>query len=133
MISSRRLGREAALQALYLADACQLTLENIPNAAWSDQTLAPATREFARHLADGVLSERSRIDALLSRYAENWELGRMAVIDRCILRISTFEFLRDLETPINVIINEAVDIAKKYSTAESGKFVNGILDKLKEE
>ena len=133
MISSRRQGREAALQLLYLADVCRLDVEQIPDAALSDEPLAERTRAFARHLASGVMAHHSRINGLVSHHAKNWEMKRMAAVDRCLLRLASFELLMETDTPVNVIINEAVEIAKKYSTAESGKFVNGILDKIKEE
>jgi N utilization substance protein B len=132
-VGARRRGREAALQALYLSDVCRQPLEDWPEKAWSEEPLTPKTRVFANHLAAGVLASIQEIDPLLQKYAENWELTRMAAIDRCILRLATFEILRDPLTPLNVIINEAVEIAKKYSTAESSKFVNGILDKIKKE
>ena len=132
-VGSRRQGREAALQALYLSDLCRQPLEDFPEKAWSEEPLTSKTRVFANHLASGVLSSLEEIDPLLKKYAENWELSRMAAIDRCILRLATFEILKDTDTPLNVIINEALEIAKKYSTAESSKFVNGILDKVKQE
>jgi N utilization substance protein B len=132
-ISSRRIGREAALQLLYLIDLCDLAIDKIPDAVLSDEPLAAKTREFAVHLASGVVEQWARIDKLVSHHAKNWELKRMAAVDRCILRLASYELLKDLETPVNVVINEAVEIAKKYSTAESSKFVNGILDKVKEE
>jgi N utilization substance protein B len=132
-VSSRRQGREAALQMVYLVDVCRLDVDKIPDAVLSDEPLAEKTREFAHHLASGTVSEWERIDGLLARHAKNWELHRMAAIDRCILRMASYELIADLDTPVNVIINEAVEIAKKYSTAESSKFVNGILDKVKEE
>ena len=127
---SRRQAREAALQILYLADLCRKGVDEIPEAAWSEEPMTPKARQFTLHLASGVASSLERIDPLLTRYAENWELGRMAAIDRCLLRLATFELLNDVDTPVNVIINEAVEIAKKFSTAESSKFVNGILDKI---
>lgn len=133
MLGTRRQGREAALQAIYLADVCRMKVLEIPEAVWSEESLTPKTRAFARHLAEGVETQGSRLDALVAKVAKNWELSRMASIDRCLLRLGTFELLNDLETPVNVIINEAVEIAKQYSTAESGKFVNGILDKVKGE
>ena len=138
MLSTRRQGREAALQVLYLKDvsrgapACrQAGLESVPDSVWSDEPLAGKTREFARRLADGVLAHQQDIDGLIRKYAENWEMSRMAAIDRGILRLAAYELLHELDTPINVIINEALEIAKKYSTSESSKFVNGILDKIK--
>ena len=128
---SRRQGREAALQILYLADLCRRPVSEVPEAAWSDEPLPDKIRQFSLHLAEGVAAQQIVIDPLLKKYTENWELSRMAAIDRSILRLAAFEILHDTETPINVIINEAVEIAKKYSTSESSRFVNGILDKIK--
>jgi N utilization substance protein B len=133
MQNSRRLGREAALQLIYLLDVCGLNPDQIPDAVMSEEPLAAKTRSFVKHLAEGAAKRRVEIDSLIVKYAENWELKRMAAIDRCILRIATFEILEDPETPLNVIINEAVEIAKKFSTAESSRFVNGMLDKMKKE
>ena len=131
MLGSRRQGREAALQVLYLKDVGREALETLPEAVWSDEPLAPQTRDFAQRLVDGVLAESAAIDALIKKYAENWDMHRMAAIDRSIMRLAAYELLHEKDTPINVIINEAVEIAKKFSTGESSKFVNGILDKIK--
>jgi transcription antitermination protein NusB len=128
---SRRQGREAALQALYLVDVCRRPAGDIPETAWAETPLPPKTRAFALSIIEGVAANHEAIDAIIRRYAENWEMGRMAAIDRSLLRLASFELLYDLETPVNVIINEALEIAKKYSTADSSKFVNGILDKVK--
>jgi len=133
MPGARRQGREAALQVLYLNDISRNTLREVPEPVWSAEPLTPTTREFAARLAEGVSAHQSVIDPLIKKYAENWEIGRMATIDRCILRLGAYELMHELDTPINVIINEAVEIAKKFSTGESGKFVNGILDKIKTE
>ena len=100
---------------------------------WSEEPLAPKIRAFAGSLIEGVSSHQADLDKLIIKYAENWDLNRMATVDRCLLRLAAYEIVFEFETPINVIINEAVDIAKKYSTQESGKFVNGILDQLKRE
>ena len=132
-VSSRRQGREAALQLIYLVDVTGLDVDKIPDAVLSDEPLAPKTREFARHLASGTVSQWDRIESLVAQHARNWELKRMAAIDRCILRLASYELLKELDTPVNVIINEAVEIAKRYSTSDSSKFVNGILDKIKDE
>ena len=128
---ARRQAREAALQALYLGDLCRAPALEISEKAWSEDPLSGKTLEFCRHLIGGVDASRESIDSVIVKYAENWELGRMAAVDRCLLRMAAFELLYDLGTPVNVVINEAVEIAKKYSTAESSKFVNGILDKIK--
>jgi len=130
---SRRQGREAALQVLYLKDLGKKAVESLPDAVWSDEPLAPKIREFAQRLVEGVLAQQATLDPLIKKYTENWEMNRMAAIDRSILRLAAYELLHEMETPINVIINEAVEIAKKYSTGDSSKFVNGILDKIKAE
>ncbi len=131
MLGSRRIGREAALQVLYLQDVSQDSLGVLPETVWSSEPLTPKTREFAKRLAEGASSCQAVIDPLIIKYAENWDLARMAAIDRCILRLAAYELLHELDTPINVIIYEAVEIAKKFSTSESSRFVNGLLDKIK--
>jgi N utilization substance protein B len=127
----RRQAREAALQMLYLSDNCNYTFDEALGPFFQTLDLQSGSREFARQLYEGTWSRKEAIDHLITQYAENWELDRMAVVDRNILRLSAFEITGMPETPINVIIDEAVEIAKKFSTADSGKFVNGILDKLK--
>ena len=92
-----------------------------------------ATRLFADKLIRGVLEHRPELDARIKQHAENWDLHRMAVVDRNILRLAIYEMLHRDDIPPVVSINEAVDIAKKFSTQDSGKFVNGILDKIKGE
>jgi transcription antitermination protein NusB len=90
-----------------------------------------ATRLFADKLIRGVLENRDTLDKSIQEHAENWDLNRMAVVDRNILRLAIYEMLFRDDIPPIVSINEAVDVAKKYSTQDSGKFVNGILDKIK--
>jgi len=88
-------------------------------------------REFAEPLIRGTVAHREEIDAKIRQYAKNWDLHRMAVVDRNVMRLAIYEMLYREDIPPVVSINEAVDIAKKYSTPESGKFVNGILDRIK--
>jgi N utilization substance protein B len=92
-----------------------------------------AMRLFAEPLIRGTLEHREEADALIKKHAENWDLHRMAAVDRNILRLAIYEMLHREDIPPVVSINEAVDIAKKFSTQDSGKFVNGILDKVKGE
>jgi N utilization substance protein B len=92
-----------------------------------------ATRLFAEGLIRGALENRERIDAVLSKHTKNWDMHRMAAVDRNVMRLAIFEMLCREDIPPVVSINEAVDIAKKFSTSDSGKFVNGILDKVKDE
>lgn len=130
-MGSRREGREFCLQALYLWDNCKLSPEEalkIVPAPTDSEVLA-----FGKKLAMDICQKRVVLDGVIEKYALNWKIERMAAIDRNILRLAAFEMMFMLETPVNAIINEAVEIAKKYSTEESGKFVNGILDKIKSE
>jgi N utilization substance protein B len=92
-----------------------------------------AMRLFAEPLIQGVLEHREELDEVIKKHAQNWELHRIAAVDRNILRLAIFEMLHRDDIPPVVSINEAVDIAKKFSTQDSGKFVNGILDKVKGE
>ena len=92
-----------------------------------------ATRLFADRLVRGVLECRDQLDEIIRRHAKNWDLHRMAVVDRNVMRLAIHEMLHRHDIPPVVSINEAVDIAKKFSTPESGKFVNGILDKVKDD
>jgi len=128
----RRLAREYALQILYAIDVCKLEAKEVQQCFWNDHKSGRKVLEFATALVEGTLKNLFQIDSLIGKYARNWDIHRMASIDRNILRQATFEILYLLDIPINVIINEAVELAKKYSTEESGKFVNGILDKLRE-
>jgi len=119
------------LQMLYAADNCRLPEGN--SDFWFKEHFpeGEAYKAFALAIFNGVCLKRVEIDALIEQYAKNWNLERMAAVDRNIIRLAAYEIMDMPETPINVIIDEAVEISKKYSTADSGKFVNGILDKLK--
>jgi N utilization substance protein B len=90
-------------------------------------------KQFTRDLVDGVHAHREEIDALIRGAATNWELGRMAVVDRNALRIGCYELLYDDDIPMKVAINEAIELGKRYSTDASGAFVNGILDRIRKE
>ena len=109
-------------------------------ATWGEQielpppTTAEATlRLFADPLIKGTLQHRAQVDAVITKHAKNWDISRMAIVDRNVLRLAIFEMLHRDDIPPIVSINEAVDIAKKFSTDDSGKFVNGILDKVRGE
>ncbi|MCX5782027.1 MAG: transcription antitermination factor NusB [Elusimicrobia bacterium] len=131
-MGTRRQGREATLQMLYLCDTCGFSRDEVIPFS---QTLEiqSVSRDFALELFTGAWDKKELLDSLITKCAENWDLARMAVVDRNILRMAAFEIIGMPETPINVVIDEAVEIAKKYSTSDSSKFVNGILDKLKTE
>jgi N utilization substance protein B len=100
---------------------------------WSIEKADDDVKDFANSLVKGTYENLARIDGLISKYAEHWEIKRMAVIDRNILRMGIFELLYMDDIPPKVSINEAIELAKKYGDIDSGKFVNGILDKVKKE
>jgi N utilization substance protein B len=127
----RHQGRETALQILYIVDIGRLSFEEASKACASTPNLPSHAHQFANQLAEEALSHRKDLDDLIARYAENWEISRMAAVDRNIIRLAAHELLHCPETPVAVIIDEAVEMAKTYSTEDSGKFVNGILDKIK--
>jgi N utilization substance protein B len=129
----RTKSRECALQILYTIDISGDDPQDIIKIYWENHRELSPFKDFANTLVEGVSSYRKEIDELINTYAQNWKLSRMAVVDRNILRISTFELLYLNEIPPKVSINEAVNLAKKFSTADSGKFVNGILDKIHKE
>lgn len=129
----RTQARDFALKILYQADVTRREIPITAEAFWKDEEVAEAdheVREFTQRLALGVFQKISEIDEKISQYATNWQLKRMAIIDRNILRIGTFELLFATDIPPKVSINEAVELAKKYGDLDSNKFVNGILDKI---
>jgi N utilization substance protein B len=92
------------------------------------QTAPEPTRRFAEHLVRGTLEHREDLDEMIARQADHWRIARMPVVDRNILRLALFELLHEPETPHPVVIDEALEIAKRYSTPRSSQFINGILD-----
>lgn|SRR3989338_6128767 len=126
----RTQAREFALQILYQQDLNPEPAETLPAQFWETNPAPPEVCQYANQLVEGTLQHLTEIDAVISKYAEHWELHRMAAVDRNILRFSTYELLYLEEVPPKVVINEAVNIAKKFSQEESGRFVNGVLDKI---
>jgi len=122
----RTLARECTLKILYQADVTRDALDEVLPAFWAMHPVPDDVREFAERLVKGCRDHLADIDQKIVQYTENWELKRMAVVDRNILRFSVYELLYMDEIPPKVTINEAVNIAKKYSQADAGKFVNGI-------
>jgi N utilization substance protein B len=115
------------MQMLFQWDMSQQDFTKLETKFWKSAKAADTTRAFAEKLFEGAAKDVGVLDALIVGHADNWRFERMAAIDRAILRLAIFE-LRAAETPPKVILNEAVDLAKKYSSEESGAFVNGILD-----
>jgi transcription antitermination factor NusB len=129
--SRRRQAREFALQILYQGDAAGGPLEASIASFWESQGLpAPDVRAFAEELVRGADRHRAGIDERIAAVSEHWDPSRMAAIDRTILRLAVFELLHRDDIPPKVSINEYIEIAKKFSTEDSGSFVNGILDRI---
>jgi N utilization substance protein B len=130
----RRQAREYALQILFQIDFTEKKVGRRElDEFWSDKKENREIREFAEELVKGTLEKLEDIDALIEKLAENWILGRMAAVDRNILRLAAFEILYRRDIPSAVTINEALEIAKKYSSSESAPFLNGVLDRLAKE
>jgi N utilization substance protein B len=124
---TRREARERALSLLYEAEAKGMS----PVDLLAEQPLAPV--EFVDDLVRGVEEHQTTIDELITRYAVDWTLERMPAIDRNVLRVAVFELAERPETPVGVVISEAVELAKQYSTDDSGRFVNGLLSAIASE
>ena len=131
-MSSRRKAREWALQMLFQQDINEVTAQDLIELFWEVNKADPEEREFAELLFRTTLENRAHIDELISRHAQHWRLERMAAVDRNVLRVAVSELLYT-ETPHVVVIDEAIEIARRFSTDESSQFVNGILDAIREE
>ena len=116
---------------LYQYDVGKQALDTIVDLFWDMNEQPPKVREFADVLFRGTITRLKEIDRLIQSHTRNWRLSRMAAVDRNVLRLAVFELLADAGTPDTVVINEALEIAKKFSTDESAQFVNGILDSIK--
>ena len=127
----RRAARECALQMLYEYDVGRQSKDEILRTFWQMNEHPQKVREFADQLFQGTIQKVKEIDKVIQQHTKNWRLNRMAVVDRNVLRLAVFEFLSGSRTPETVVINEALEIAKRFSTNESAQFVNGILDSIK--
>lgn len=132
-MGSRRKARECALQMLFAADVAGAVPEDVLRLYWAqlgDADVEEAAREFATRLASGTLARIESLDERIRSRAEHWRIPRMAIVDRNILRLAVYEFLYE-PTPRTVAINEALEIARRFSTYEATQFINGILDAIK--
>ena len=127
-MGARRKARELALQMLFQHDMSGNAPEQIIETFEELHKSKPNTREFAAKIFHGTVAHMPAIDEMIQNQAENWRLSRMAAVDRNIIRMSVYEFLHEDDTPKLVIIDEAIEIAKKYGTQKSSQFINGILD-----
>jgi transcription antitermination protein NusB len=126
-VSLRRKSREFAMQMLFQWDISQQDLGKLEAKFWRGAKAAEQTRIFANQLFEGAAHAAPELDESIAKYADNWRPERISAIDRAILRLALHE-LRATDTPPKAVINEAVELAKKFSSEEAGGFVNGILD-----
>ena len=133
-MGKRRKAREVALQFLYQLDL-RGEADPAPSSEefWSRHPVDPEVRVFCEVIVRGTMLHRQKIDELITQYALHWDLERMAVVDRNILRAGIFELLWTTDVPPKVAINEAIEVAKKFGTQESSRFINGILDRIHKE
>ena len=134
MVRKRTRSREIALQMLYMVDVRgPEALDDLDAFLDREAMTEPDIAEFARTLVEGTQEHLTDIDTALTRAAQNWQLRRMAIVDRNILRMAVYEMVHLEEVPAKVSINEAIELGKRFSTAQSGSFINGILDRIRRE
>ncbi len=130
-MGNRRRARELAMQALYYIDMSHRNREEALSLFCRHFTPSKKVESFFIRLTAGVLRDGDVIDGIIEGRSEHWRVDRMACVDRNVIRIAVFEMMRHTDTPARVIINEAIDIGKKFGTDESGPFINGILDSVR--
>ena len=129
----RRDAREAAVQYLYQREMQGDQSDQALEEFYEMRGLSPSGKRFCNELLDGWMQHREEIDEVIAKNARNFEFNRLSAVDRNVLRIACHEILFRSDIPAPVAINEAIEIAKKYSTEDSGKFVNGVLDNIRKQ
>jgi len=132
-MGKRREGRQTAVQFLFQRDLSNCQMPEGLVDFWAICQVNLATREFATNLILGVIAHQPEIDELIKKHSANYELHRIAAVDRNIIRVAIYEMFHCPEVPPVVSINEAIEIAKQFGAEESGKFVNGILDRIRKD
>ncbi len=127
-MGARRKARELALQMLFENDVAGTAADEMFRRSGDLAKSTEGMRDFTMRLVAGTLANREAIDTIITKQADNWRLARMPIVDRNILRLALFELLHEPETPRPVVIDEALEIAKRFSTPRSSQFINGILD-----
>jgi transcription antitermination protein NusB len=126
-VSLRSKAREFAMQMLFQWDMSQQEPAKLEAKFWREAKAAESTRAFANQLFEGAAKQTVALDEIIGKHAANWRLERLAAIDRAILRLAIYE-MRETDTPPKVVLNEAVELAKTFSSYEASGFVNGVLD-----
>lgn len=129
-MGARSSGREAALQMLFAVEATSATPAQVLRDFWREFPGDAEGRPYSESLVQGVVGERSALDERITKASEHWRLSRMTRVDRNVLRLGTWELLHEAETPRAVILDEAVELAKRFGTEDSGAFVNGVLGRV---
>jgi len=129
-MGSRRKGRELALQALYQAEITGDASDMVLRRLWQSFEATPAAQELALTLVRGVLERKEEIDQLIAKAAEHWRLERLSRIDVNVIRIAVFEMTAKPALPVEIAIDEAIEVARRFGTVESANFVNGVLDQV---
>ena len=129
-MGSRSTGRRLAMQAVYQADLSHTDVGTALKFLFDEEKLTEEARSFSRGLAEGVEKSRDDIDRIIEAASKNWSLDRLNLVDKSILRVAIYELQHEKRTPRSVVINEAVELAKKYSGDDSSSFINGVLDKI---
>lgn len=127
-MGKRRKARESTLQILFQLDFNSSQPEKTISQYWESRKASEGIKGYCNWLVTGIISHQERIDSIIQSFSEHWRLSRMAVVDRNILRMAVFELLFEENIAPAIVINEAIEIAKKYSSEEAATFVNGILD-----
>jgi transcription antitermination protein NusB len=129
-VGARTLGREAALQMLFAKEASGNSTPEVIVGFWRETPADAEGRAYGDELVRGVSRELESIDASIVKASENWRIERMARVDRNVLRIATYELMHETDVPRSVALDEAVSLAKKFGSEDSGKFVNGVLSRI---
>ena len=132
-MGKRRKARETTLQILFQLEFNDARPEEVFTSFWKNRKATKEIKEHSRWLVDNITSHRENIDHIIQSVSSNWRISRMAIVDRNILRIAVCELLYEENLAPAIVINEAIEIAKKYSSEEGATFVNGILDAVKKE
>lgn len=130
-MGKRTKARECALQMLYLWDRTREPVARVANGFWRVRTTTDETRARSEALLRGTQGMVEQIDAAIAAAATNWRIDRIAAVDLCVLRLATYELMREPQTPAAVVIDEAVELAKRFGDAGSPAFVNGVLDAIR--
>jgi len=130
-MGARRKGRELAVQALYQTDAHTDRAEDALRLLWQQAGVGDRAKAFAEELVDGVLARREEIDGLITAATQHWKFERLASVDLNVLRLATFELLAK-NAPTGVVLDEAIEIARRFGSSDSATFVNGVLDQIAE-